>query len=101
MSGSETVSWTIWWDMHRHPGDDAWSRAMEKTESEAVQRARRFLDLGFVVHQIRAPDGSVFMDEAQITGRCGKGSADTGQRSVSAAVTEPVIANRRGPIRLR
>lgn len=100
MSGSETVSWTIWWDMHRHPGEDAWSRAMEKTESEAVQRARRFLDLGFVVHQIRAPDGSVFMDEAQITGRCGKGAAETGQRSVSAAA-ETVIANGRGSMRPR
>lgn len=100
MSGRETVSWTIWWDMHRHPGEGAWSRAMETTESEAVQRARRFLDLGFVVHQIRAPDGSVFMDEAQIAGRCGKGSADTDQRSDGAAA-KTVIANGRGPIRPR
>ena len=97
MSGSETVSWTIWWDMHRHPGEGAWSRAMEKTESEAMQRARRFLDLGFVVHQIRAPDGSVFMDEAQITRRCGKEPADTDQRPVGGAV-EPFIAKGRGPI---
>lgn len=70
MSGS--TSWTIWWDMHRHPSEDAWSRAMEKTEEEAVQRVQRFLKLGFVVHEIRAPKGSVFMDEAQITGRFGK-----------------------------
>lgn len=100
MSGSTTVSWTIWWDMHRHPGEGAWSRAMETTESEAVQRAQRFLDLGFVVHEIRAPDGSVFMDEAQIAGRAGKESADTDQRPVSAAV-EPFIAKGRGPIRPR
>lgn len=73
---------------------------MEKTEREAVQRAQRFLDLGFVVHEIRAPDGSVFMDEAQVAGRCGKRPADTDQGSVSAAA-ETVIANGRGPIRPR
>lgn len=101
MSGSATVSWTIWWDMHRHPAEGAWSRAMENTEGEAVQRAQRFLDLGFVVHEIRAPDGSVFMDEAQVTRRSGKGSAGTDQSSVGVAATETFIANGRGPIRLR
>lgn len=99
MSGS--TSWTIWWDMHRHPSEDAWSRAMEKTEEEAVQRVQRFLKLGFVVHEIKAPDGSVFMDEAQITGRFGKGSADTDQSAVGLAAEETLIANGRGPIRLR
>ena len=73
MLGSATVSWTIWWDMHRHSAQGAWSRAMENSQGEAVQRAQRFLDLGFFVHEIRTPDGSVFMDEAQIIGRCGKG----------------------------
>ena len=37
------MSWTIWWDMHRHPGTEGWNRAMEKTEEEALQRAERFL----------------------------------------------------------
>jgi hypothetical protein len=66
--------WTIWWDMHRRPGKDQWSRATEKTEAEALERAHRFLKLGFVVYQIRDAKGAVFMDEAQITERFGKGS---------------------------
>jgi len=53
--------------MHRHPGEQQWSRAVEKTQAEALDRARRFLRLGFVVYQIRDAKGLVFMDEAQIT----------------------------------
>ena len=37
------------------------------TQAEALDRARRFLRLGFVVYQIRDAKGLVFMDEAQIT----------------------------------
>lgn len=61
------MDWTVWWDMHRHPGEQQWSRAVEKTQAEALERARRFLRLGFVVYQIRDAKGLVFMDEAQIT----------------------------------
>ena len=71
------MSWTIWWDMHRHPGTEGWSRAMEKTEEEALQRAERFLKLGFVVYAIRRPTGEVFMDEGQIAQRFRKASPDT------------------------
>jgi hypothetical protein len=60
------LDWTVWWDMHRHPGEQQWSRAVEKTQAEALDRARRFLRLGFVVYQIRDAKGLVFMDEAQI-----------------------------------
>ena len=66
------MDWTIWWDMHRRPGKDQWSRAAEKTEAEALERAHRFLKLGFVVYQIRDAKGAVFMDEAQIAQRFGK-----------------------------
>jgi hypothetical protein len=65
------MSWTIWWDMHRHAGAERWNRATEATESEALERAQRFLRLGFVVYAIRDPQGTMFMDEAQIRQRLG------------------------------
>jgi hypothetical protein len=68
------VEWTIWWDMHRHPGEAQWSRAVEDTQTEALNRAHRFLKLGFVVYQIRDAKGLVFMDEAQITQHFGSAS---------------------------
>lgn len=68
------MDWTIWWDMHRRPDQERWSRAVEKTESEALDRARRFLKLGFVVYEIRDAKGAVFMDEARITERLGNPS---------------------------
>ena len=42
-------------------------RAIESSEEDALQRAERFLKLGFVVYAIKKPKGAVFMDEAQIT----------------------------------
>ena len=61
--------YTIWWDMHRRSGSEGWSRAVESSEDEALQRAERFLKLGFIVYAIKDPKGSVVMDEAQITER--------------------------------
>ena len=63
------VSWTILWDMRRHPDKEGWSRAVESNEGEALQRAERFLKLGFVVHKIRDPNGLVVYDEATIRTR--------------------------------
>jgi hypothetical protein len=57
--------------MHRRPGKDQWSQAVEKREAQAMERAHRFLNLGFVVYQIRDAKGAVFIDEAQITQRFG------------------------------
>ena len=62
------MSWTIWWDMHRHPGAERWNRATEATEAEALERAQRFLRLGFVVYVIRDPQGTMVMDEASDSG---------------------------------
>jgi hypothetical protein len=61
--------YTIWWDLHRRSGNEGWSRAVESSEDEALQRAERFLKLGFIVHAIKDPRGSLVMDEAQITER--------------------------------
>ena len=63
------MSWTILWDMHRRIGSDGWSRAVESNEGEALQRAERFLKLGFVVYEIRDPKGSVVHDEVAISKR--------------------------------
>jgi hypothetical protein len=60
------LSWTIWWDMHRRASSEGWSRAMESSEEDALQRTKRFLKLGFVVYAIKDPNGATFMDEAQI-----------------------------------
>jgi hypothetical protein len=64
--------WTIWWDMHRRGVTQSWSRAAEATQEGALQRAERFLKLGFVVYAIRDPRGDIFMDEAQIAERFGR-----------------------------
>lgn len=61
--------YTIWWDMHRRSGSEGWSRAVESSEDEALQRAERFLKLGFFVYAIKDPNGTVVMDEAQIAER--------------------------------
>ena len=63
------MSWTILWDMHRHPGREGWSRAVESNEGEALQRAERFLKLGFVVYAIRDPKDLVVHDEVAILRR--------------------------------
>ena len=65
--GEAHLTWTIWWDLHRRPGSDGWSRAIEAKEEDALLRAERLLKLGVVVYAIKDPKGSVFMDEAQIT----------------------------------
>jgi hypothetical protein len=63
------MNWTILWDMHRRAGSEGWSRAVESNEGEALQRAERFLKLGFVVYEIRNPKGDVAHDEAAIRRR--------------------------------
>lgn len=65
------MGWTIWWDTQRRPGTGRWNTAAAPTEAGAVERALHFLKLGFFVHAIRNPDGSVFMDEAQINAHGG------------------------------
>ena len=67
------LTWAIWWDMHRRPGTEGRSRAMESSEEDALQRAKRFLRLGFVVYAIHDPDGALFLDEAQIAERFAAG----------------------------
>jgi hypothetical protein len=64
--GAAQLNWIIWWDTQRRPGSEGRSRAMEGNEEDALQRAERFLKLGFVVYAINDPKGAMFMDETQI-----------------------------------
>jgi hypothetical protein len=70
---------------------------MEKTAAAAMDRAERFLDLGFVVYEIRDPNGGVMMDEAQIAQRFGRALPDRDQPAARPTVVEDFFANRRGP----
>ena len=90
------MTWTIWWDIHRHPGLDGRSRATEETEAAAMDRAKRFLDLGFIVYEIRDTNGAVRMDEAQIAERFGRALPDRDQPVARPTVVEDFFANRRG-----
>ncbi len=63
------MGWAIWWDTQRRPGTSRWNTAIAQSEAEAVERSMHFLKLGFVVHAIRRPDGTIFMDEGQLSAR--------------------------------
>jgi hypothetical protein len=88
------LNWTILWDMHRRPGKDGWSRAVESNEAEALQRAERFLKLGFVVYEIRDATGRLFMDEAAV-GQRFKPASPPPEQNATAAMAMP---SGRGPV---
>lgn len=56
--------WTVTWDTSRHA--DAFNRAHHLTESAAIDCARRFLRLGFIVYSIEDAAGIETMNEAAI-----------------------------------
>jgi hypothetical protein len=84
------MNWTILWDMHRRTGSEGWSRAVESNEGEALQRAERFLKLGFVVYEIRDPKGAVVHDEAAIRRRYKPASGPADSAESPAAPTKIV-----------
>lgn len=59
--------WIVFWETRR-PESREWSQAVEKSEAAAVERARQFIKLGFIVFRIAGPAG-VFLDEAEIARR--------------------------------
>ncbi len=63
-----TASWTVTWDTRRKA--DAFNTAHHKGQNDAVDCAKRFLRLGFVVYSIKDPDGSEIMDETAINAHC-------------------------------
>ena len=63
--------WTIVWDTKRKAGKAGRNTAVEKTESDALERVRHFLLMGFIVFELRHPSGTVFLDEAGLRLRIG------------------------------
>jgi hypothetical protein len=62
--------WTVLWDTTRRT-DGQWSTAHAKSEAEALERAAHFVRLGFVVHAIKNPSGTVVMNAEDVAGRFG------------------------------
>ncbi len=56
--------WTVMWDTTRNPG--AFNQAHHMTEAAAIDCARQFLRLGFIVYSIRDASGIETMNEAAI-----------------------------------
>jgi len=63
--------WTIIWDTKRRAETDSRNTAVEKFEAAALDRARHLLRMGFIVYEIREPQGAVFLEEAAIKQRLG------------------------------
>lgn len=61
--------WTIIWDTKRRAETDGRNTAVEKFETAALDRAKHLLRMGFVVYEIREPQGSVYLEEAEINRR--------------------------------
>lgn len=62
-------TWSIVWDTKRTPGKAGRNTAVERSENAALERARHFLRMGFVVYEILQPSGSVLLDEDGIKQR--------------------------------
>ena len=70
MDGPDTgLRWAVVWDTARRPGTEGRNTAEEKHETDALERARHFLRMGFIVYEICEPSGSIFLDEAAIKQR--------------------------------
>ena len=63
--------WTIIWDTKRRAETDVRNTAVEKFEAAALDRARHLLRMGFIVYEIREPQGAVFLEEDAIKQRLG------------------------------
>jgi hypothetical protein len=62
--------WTVLWDTTARAAGD-WSTVHAQSEAVALERAAHFVRLGFIVHAIMNPSGSVVMDAADIARRFG------------------------------
>jgi hypothetical protein len=67
--------WVVTWDTRRR--SDAFNTSYQTSAIEAVDCARKFLKLGFVVYSIKEPDGTEFMDEAALAERFNPETSDT------------------------
>jgi hypothetical protein len=63
--------WSIIWDTKRRAESEGRNTAVEKFEAAALDRAKHLLRMGFVVYEIRTPQGAVLLEEAGIRERVG------------------------------
>ena len=63
------MAWTISWNTQRSLAVAEWNTALAPTERGALDLAHHFLRLKFVVFAINRPDGTVYMDKAQLQAR--------------------------------
>jgi hypothetical protein len=64
--------WIVIWDTRERPSIGSRNKAVEKSESDAVERVRRFLSMGFFVYELRGPSGSILLDETGIKQQIGE-----------------------------
>jgi hypothetical protein len=82
--------WTVHWDTAMR-ADGNWSIVRTINETVALERAAHFLKLGFIVHAIRDPSGTIVMNAGEITRRLGSAedkSADRASPVASTTTTE-------------
>jgi hypothetical protein len=80
--------WRIIWDTKRRGAGDGRNTALEKFEADALGRARHLLRMGFVVYEIRAPQGTLFLGETAIKARLGL-AAESSDDSAEAEKDAP------------
>jgi hypothetical protein len=66
IKGKHAMSWTIEFGRET-PEDGRWGTMAVQSEAEAVRQAKEYLDIGFVVHAIKRPDGSIAHDQDQLS----------------------------------
>jgi len=71
-NGDDGKRWQIIWDTTRRGAEEVRSTAVEKTQSDALDRARHMLRMGFVVYEISDPSGAVFLGEPTIVAKLGE-----------------------------
>jgi hypothetical protein len=81
----EPALWIVTWDTSRKPA--TFNTSYQKGEAEAIDCARKFLKLGFVVYSIKDPHGSEIMDEASIAERF---NSEPSSAKVSRPLRRPI-----------
>lgn len=84
------LRWTVIWDTERHPDSEARNTALEKSEADALDRARHILRMGFVVYEVRDSSGAVLFEEAALKEKLGL-SADATPKPPKLPATGTVL----------
>jgi hypothetical protein len=82
--------WTVHWDIATR-ADGNWSIVRTLNEATALERAAHFVKLGFVVHAIKDPTGTIVMNAGEIVRRFSPAedkAPDNGSAAVNTATAE-------------